>query len=103
MRHVDIMIDVKRGYAFLTKKNIADSTIGGMSFAVFMLLVALVSPQLPITWGLSVIYFTTAFCFAFTLGILNYIVDNFLKAYFPEFHKRAAEFKKRYKKRRRFK
>ena len=98
MRHIDIMIDMKRGYAFLRRNNIADSTIGGMSFAAFMLLVALISPQLPITWGLSVVYFYAAFCFAFTLGILNYIVDNFLKAYFTGFHKRAAEFKKRYKK-----
>ena len=97
------MIDVNRDYVFLTRNNITDSTIGGMSFAVFMILVALISPQLPITWGLSIIYFMTAFCFAFTASILNYIVDNFLKAYFPEFHKRAAEFKKRYKKRRRFK
>ena len=96
------MTDVNRDYVFLTRNNITDSTIGGMSFAVFMILVALISPQLPITWGLSVAYFMTAFCFAFTLGILNYIVDNFLKAYFPEFHKRATEFKKRYKKRRRF-
>ena len=103
MRHIDIMMYMKRGYAFLRRNNIADSTTGGMSFAVFMLLVALISPQLPITWGLSIIYFTTSFCFAFTASILNYIVDNFLKAYFPEFHKRAAEFKKRYKKRRRFK
>ena len=102
MRHIDIMMYMKRGYAFLRRNNIADSTIGGMSFAAFMLLVALISPQLPITWGLSVVYFFAAFCFAFTLGILNYIVDNFLKAYFPGFHKRAAEFKKRYKKRRRF-
>ena len=102
MRNAVIMIGVNRGYVFLTRNNIADSIIGGMSFAVFMLLIALISPQLPITWGLSVVYFFAAFCFAFTLGILNYIVDNFLKAYFPGFHKRAAEFKKRYKKRRRF-
>ena len=92
------MTDVNRDYVFLTRNNIANSTIGGMSFAVFMILVALISPQLPITWGLSVVYFMTAFCFAFTLGILNYIVDNFLKAYFPGFHKRAAEFKKSIKK-----
>ena len=102
MRHIDIMMYMKRGYAFLRRNNIADSTIGGMSFAAFMLLVALISPQLPITWGLSIVYFFAAFCFAFTLGILNYIVDNFLKAHFPGFHKRAAKFKKRYKKRRRF-
>ena len=52
MKNADIMIGVNRGYVFLTRKNIADSIIGGMSFAVFMLLIALVSPQLPITWGL---------------------------------------------------
>ena len=93
---------MKKGYAFLTRKNVTDSTIGGMSFAVFMLLVAFIS-SLPISWSLAVIYFMTAFCFAFLVGILNYLVDNFLKAYFPEFHKRAGEFKARYKKRRRFK
>ena len=93
---------MKKGYAFMTRKNVADSTLGGMSFAVFMLLVAFIS-SLPISWSLAIIYFMTAFCFAFLVGILNYVVDNVLKAYFPGFHKRASEFKASYKKRRRFK
>ena len=97
MRHIDIIIEMKRGYAFLTRKNIADSPIGGMSLAVFMLLITLIS-SLPFSWSLAAIYFMTAFCFALSAGTLNCIVDNFLKAYFPEFHKKAAEFKKRYKK-----
>ena len=93
---------MKRVYIFLTRKNIADSFAGGISFAVFMLIVALISP-LPVTIGLSFLYFLVAFCFVFIVEILNYILDNFLKVYFPEIHKRAAEFNSRYKKRRRFK
>ena len=88
-----IILGMKKGFAFLTRKNIADSTIGGMGFALFMLLVALVC-SLPISWGLAVIYFLIAFCFAFLVGLLNSIVDKFLKEYFPEFHEKAAEFKK---------
>ena len=69
---------------------------------MFMLIVALVSP-LPIATGLEFIYFLTAFGFAFIVGIFNYVLDNFLRKYFPEVHKRAAEFNSRYKKRRLYK
>lgn len=93
---------MKKGYVFLTRKNIADSILGGLSFSAFMLIVAFIS-SLPISWSLAVIYFLTAFGFAFIVGILNYVLDNFLKAYFPEIHKRAPEFKSRFKKRRRYK
>tara|TARA_B100001741_G_scaffold16800_1_gene12750 strand:- start:1 stop:282 length:282 start_codon:yes stop_codon:yes gene_type:complete len=93
---------MKKGYVFLTKQNIADSILGGLSFSVFMLIVAFIS-SLPVSWILAFIYFLTAFGFAFVVCILNYILDNFLKVYFPEIHKRSPEFKSRFKKRRRFK
>ena len=73
-------------YLFLTGKNITDSFIGEIGFAIFILIVALVSP-LPIALGLVFIYFLTAFCAAFIVGIINYILDNFLKACFPKFIK----------------
>ena len=75
--------------------------IFGASIA-FMLIVAFIS-SLPVSWSLAFIYFLTAFGFTFVVCILNYILDNFLKAYFPEIHKRSPEFKSRFKKRRRFK
>ena len=84
-------------YLFLTRKNIADSFIGEIGFAIFILIVALVSP-LPIALGLVFIYFLTAFCVAFIVSIIIYILDNFLKAYFLEIHKRAFEFNLRIKK-----
>ena len=83
-------------YLFLNGKNITDSFIGGIGFAIFILIVALVSP-LPIALGLVFIYFLTAFCVAFIVGIIIYILDNFLKAYFLEIHKRAFEFNLRIK------
>ena len=88
---------MKKGYVFLTKQNIADSILGGLSFSVFMLIVAFIS-SLPVSWSLAFIYFLTAFGFAFVVCILNYILDNFLKVYFPEIHKRSPEFKSRFKK-----
>lgn len=62
-----------------------------------MLLIAFIS-SLPILMESSSNLLHDSFLLCIFGRDLEYVVNNFSKAYFPEFHKRASEFKARYKK-----